>query len=241
MRGRGHDRSSAARSTRAATSPTFEKLTGFSGENILYVGDHIYGDILKSKKTSLWRTCMIVQEIEDEIDYTDARKDEIAELSRDRAASARGSTTRSTTARRCSTRSSGGWSARTLERRGARRSWRRSASARRPSWTSCAARCKRGDRDRRHARAGRRGGLQPVLGPAVQGRKREQPLRRAGGAVRVHLHEPGLELPALLADAVLPLAARPDAARAGRRAVRESCHPLGGEGPAKAASTHESL
>ncbi|WP_224248236.1 HAD-IG family 5'-nucleotidase [Hyalangium gracile] len=59
----------------------FEELTGHRGENILYVGDHIYGDILKSKKSSLWRTCMIVQEIEDEITYTDARREEISRLS----------------------------------------------------------------------------------------------------------------------------------------------------------------
>jgi 5'-nucleotidase len=59
----------------------FERMTGFAGESVLYVGDHIYGDILKSKKTSLWRTCMVVQEIEDEIKYTDARKDEINRLS----------------------------------------------------------------------------------------------------------------------------------------------------------------
>jgi hypothetical protein len=45
------------------------------------VGDHIYGDILKSKKSSLWRTCMIVQELEDEIAYTDSRREEIARLS----------------------------------------------------------------------------------------------------------------------------------------------------------------
>lgn len=44
----------------------FERLTGHTGESVLYVGDHIYGDILKSKKSSMWRTCMIVQEIEDE-------------------------------------------------------------------------------------------------------------------------------------------------------------------------------
>ncbi|MFZ5471894.1 MAG: HAD-IG family 5'-nucleotidase [Myxococcota bacterium] len=61
--------------------PAFEQLAGFCGEAILYVGDHIYGDILKSKKTSLWRTCMVVQEIEDEISFTDARKEEISHLS----------------------------------------------------------------------------------------------------------------------------------------------------------------
>jgi HAD superfamily 5'-nucleotidase-like hydrolase len=59
----------------------FERMTGFAGETILYVGDHIFGDILKSKKSSLWRTCMVVQEIEDEISYTDARRDEIVRLS----------------------------------------------------------------------------------------------------------------------------------------------------------------
>ncbi|QSQ28119.1 HAD-IG family 5'-nucleotidase [Pyxidicoccus parkwayensis] len=59
----------------------FEELTGYRGENILYVGDHIYGDILKSKKSSLWRTCMVVQEIEDEITYTDSRQKEIETLS----------------------------------------------------------------------------------------------------------------------------------------------------------------
>ncbi len=59
----------------------FEKMTGFTGENVLYIGDHIYGDILKSKKSSLWRTCMIVQELEEEINYTDSRKEEISRLS----------------------------------------------------------------------------------------------------------------------------------------------------------------
>jgi HAD superfamily 5'-nucleotidase-like hydrolase len=59
----------------------FEQLSGFTGETVLYVGDHIFGDILRSKKSSLWRTCMIVQEIEDEISYTESRKEEITRLS----------------------------------------------------------------------------------------------------------------------------------------------------------------
>lgn len=58
----------------------FERLTGYQGESVLYVGDHIYGDILKSKKTSMWRTCMIVQEIEDELNYLEARQPEIDRL-----------------------------------------------------------------------------------------------------------------------------------------------------------------
>ncbi|WNG47469.1 HAD-IG family 5'-nucleotidase [Archangium minus] len=59
----------------------FERQTGYAGEGVLYVGDHIYGDILKSKKSSLWRTCMIVQEIEDEITYTDGQRERIEQLS----------------------------------------------------------------------------------------------------------------------------------------------------------------
>jgi len=50
----------------------FEQLFHFHGDKVLYVGDHIYGDILRSRKSSLWRTCLIVQELEDEVAYTDA-------------------------------------------------------------------------------------------------------------------------------------------------------------------------
>jgi len=58
----------------------FERLTGIAGERILYVGDHIYGDILRSKKSSLWRTCLVVEELEDEVAYTDRCASEIARL-----------------------------------------------------------------------------------------------------------------------------------------------------------------
>jgi len=58
----------------------FERLLKISGDRILYVGDHIYGDILRSKKSSLWRTCMIVEELESELVYTEAHADEIRQL-----------------------------------------------------------------------------------------------------------------------------------------------------------------
>lgn len=45
----------------------FERMSQCSGEEILYVGDHIFGDILRSKKDSRWRTCLIVEELEREI------------------------------------------------------------------------------------------------------------------------------------------------------------------------------
>ena len=34
---------------------------------MLYVGDHIYGDVLRAKKESTWRTAMIIQEMDDEL------------------------------------------------------------------------------------------------------------------------------------------------------------------------------
>ncbi len=43
----------------------FERLAHIGGERILYVGDHIYGDILRSKKSSLWRTAMVLPELSD--------------------------------------------------------------------------------------------------------------------------------------------------------------------------------
>lgn len=41
----------------------FERLLDIKGSSVLYVGDHIYGDILRSKKESTWRTAMIIQEL----------------------------------------------------------------------------------------------------------------------------------------------------------------------------------
>ena len=58
----------------------FERLVGIAGDRILYDGDHIYGDILRSKKSSLWRTCMVVQELEEELAYTDHNAPEIQRL-----------------------------------------------------------------------------------------------------------------------------------------------------------------
>lgn len=46
----------------------FERMSQAQGEEILYVGDHIFGDILRSKKDSRWRTCLIVEELEREIE-----------------------------------------------------------------------------------------------------------------------------------------------------------------------------
>ena len=38
-----------------------------AGEEILYVGDHLYSDVLRSKRTLGWRSCFIMPELEDEM------------------------------------------------------------------------------------------------------------------------------------------------------------------------------
>ena len=44
----------------------FERMTGVQGEKILYIGDHIYGDILRLKKVHVWRTTLVLQELDEE-------------------------------------------------------------------------------------------------------------------------------------------------------------------------------
>ena len=42
-------------------------MIGARGSDVLYVGDHIFGDILKSKKIRGWRTFLIVPELAKEL------------------------------------------------------------------------------------------------------------------------------------------------------------------------------
>jgi HAD superfamily 5'-nucleotidase-like hydrolase len=44
-----------------------ETHLGYSGAEILYVGDHAYGDVHQSKNIWRWRTALIVREIEEEL------------------------------------------------------------------------------------------------------------------------------------------------------------------------------
>ena len=46
---------------------------GVYGDEVLYVGDHIYGDIVRSKKSSGWRTALVVQELQHELAVRRAR------------------------------------------------------------------------------------------------------------------------------------------------------------------------
>lgn len=42
---------------------TIQKSSGLTGEQILYLGDHIYGDVLQIKKTCNWRTGLVIDEL----------------------------------------------------------------------------------------------------------------------------------------------------------------------------------
>lgn len=44
------------------------RLGELEGDSVLYVGDHIYGDVLRAKKESAWRTMMIIQEMDRELE-----------------------------------------------------------------------------------------------------------------------------------------------------------------------------
>lgn len=43
---------------------SFCRLMNARGKDVLYVGDHIFGDVLRSKKSRGWRTFLIVPELE---------------------------------------------------------------------------------------------------------------------------------------------------------------------------------
>jgi HAD superfamily 5'-nucleotidase-like hydrolase len=58
-----------------------EKHLGLSGDEILYVGDHMFGDVWVSKSVLRWRTALILRELEEEIDHSTAFRDNERELS----------------------------------------------------------------------------------------------------------------------------------------------------------------
>lgn len=51
----------------SGSSDTICDLLGAKGKDILYIGDHIFGDILKSKKRQGWRTFLVIPELAQEL------------------------------------------------------------------------------------------------------------------------------------------------------------------------------
>lgn len=61
---------------------TFEDLIQAKGNEILYVGDHIFGDVMRSDKDSNWRTVLVVEELESELGKTEELREKHLRLRR---------------------------------------------------------------------------------------------------------------------------------------------------------------
>ena len=65
---------------------TLQAQLGVSPDRVLYVGDHIYGDVLRARKETAWRTVMVIQEMNDELgahaelEHSLARLDALSEM-----------------------------------------------------------------------------------------------------------------------------------------------------------------
>uniref|UniRef100_A0A3B5L6E7 5'-nucleotidase, cytosolic II, like 1 n=1 Tax=Xiphophorus couchianus TaxID=32473 RepID=A0A3B5L6E7_9TELE len=62
------------------SSDIISDLLDVSGKDILYIGDHIFGDILKSKKRQGWKTFLVVPELAKELQVWEERRNLFEEL-----------------------------------------------------------------------------------------------------------------------------------------------------------------
>lgn len=53
---------------------------GVTGDEILYIGDHIYGDILRLKKDCEWRTGLVIEELKEEVELNKKAKGFLEEI-----------------------------------------------------------------------------------------------------------------------------------------------------------------
>lgn len=58
----------------------FDRMLNVPADRVLYVGDHIYGDVLRAKKETAWRTVMVIQEMREELGALTTCEEEIARL-----------------------------------------------------------------------------------------------------------------------------------------------------------------
>ncbi len=61
---------------------SLQALTGFRGDEILYVGDHVYGDIITSKDRLNWRTMLVVPELTKELPLIEKNTHVVHEIER---------------------------------------------------------------------------------------------------------------------------------------------------------------
>lgn len=58
----------------------FQELTGKNGDEILYCGDHIYTDIIRSKELFNWRTMLVVEELAANLSQLDQLRPELLHI-----------------------------------------------------------------------------------------------------------------------------------------------------------------
>ena len=58
----------------------FENMFNVRGDRVLYVGDHIYGDLIRLKKVHTWRTAMVLQELDLETRTSERLAEQIRDL-----------------------------------------------------------------------------------------------------------------------------------------------------------------
>jgi hypothetical protein len=56
-----------ARAYLGGSAPQVERYLGIKGDEILYVGDHMFGDVHLTSKVLRWRTALILRELDDEV------------------------------------------------------------------------------------------------------------------------------------------------------------------------------
>ena len=61
-------------------SEGLQSYLGLASDEILYLGDHIYGDILALKKQCNWRTALIVEEIDWEVENLERNRGTLADI-----------------------------------------------------------------------------------------------------------------------------------------------------------------
>jgi HAD superfamily 5'-nucleotidase-like hydrolase len=57
-----------------------QEALAMPGDSVLYVGDHIYGDIVKSKKSSSWRTALVLSDLEHDLAVRDRYRSALEEV-----------------------------------------------------------------------------------------------------------------------------------------------------------------
>ena len=61
---------------------TISTMLGAKGPDVIYVGDHLYADVIKCRKLCEWRTLLIVPELSHELDVTQKNSGLLSHLSK---------------------------------------------------------------------------------------------------------------------------------------------------------------